>query len=434
MIRHSPFQTNQMNTRKLPISPNTSPVNFRRASPVTRISARKLAARLWHLRFFKLSSKPKLQSSPPRVKRDSNVLRDSVVSLLLSELLRAQTSLNNLKAQHKSFRKEHLLWKRRQLKKNDAVIEALKDKLARERRSRERMESLNAKLAHDLAQAMLNYVQEKRKRQLTEQVCNQLAMQIGEDKAKLQGLQRYSIRIRQEMEQERNMFHMAELWREESIQMKLLDAKLALEDKFNQMIHLFKQATDSCDFTKSNDVLSVFEELEEKLIQVEPYYPSNNNLIDPSSTVHIVNLDEDYCLNNNPVLHQSTISINEAECCENAGDGCYKHCDSVAQQNLEGPRFGECEGRVATSSGMSGGIGSTFMCKGSCESGFRQWELLGQGNFADTVNPHITRGIKGCIEWPRGIPKINAKVIPLEERVRRQKSQLQHILKPQGQG
>ncbi|TKY54019.1 hypothetical protein E2542_SST18425 [Spatholobus suberectus] len=507
---------NSTNTRKHPISArnypspnafNTSPVNFRRASPKTHLSARKLAARLWHFRFFEVSSSPrpsshfpnsKLESSPPRVKRteeevakranthsrkllrERKLIGDSVVSVVLSELLRAQTCINKLKAEHKSFKKklyeEKLLWKSRELQKSEAVLGDLKDKLARERRSRERMESLNAKLVHDLAEAklyakqfMINYEEEKRRRELIEEVCNELASQIGEDEAKLEGLQRYSTRIREEMEQERKMFQMAELWREESIQMKLLDAKLAMEDKYSQMIQLIarlqsflrsrgdelgamelrdaqliKQAVEyvniervtelSCDFTKSNDVLSIFEELKikERGIEVEPYYPSN--LVGPTSTVHIVSLDED------SVLHQSSISLDnvnqningsgsEAECCEN---GCYEHSDSVAQQNSEDSTFGKCEGRLARSAVKSGGIGSTFICKdGSGESGFRQWELLGQRNIADSVNPHITRGMKGCIEWPRGIPKINSKVIPLEERVRKQKSQLQHMFKPQ---
>ena len=133
-----------------------------------------------------------LESSPPRVKRSAQEVtrRDSRKllgetkliggeSLLLSELLRAQTCINRLNA-------EKLLWKRRELKKNQSMLEDLKDKLARERTSRERMESMNAKLVLELAQAklyakqfMVYYKEEKRKREIIEQVCNELAMQIG---------------------------------------------------------------------------------------------------------------------------------------------------------------------------------------------------------------------------------------------------------------
>ncbi|ESW25935.1 hypothetical protein PHAVU_003G078200 [Phaseolus vulgaris] len=451
------------NTRKHPICSGdfpsaTSPVNFRRPTPKIHLSARKLAARLWHFRFFHRSSSHKLQSSPPprikrteeeatqgdgrKVLRDTKLIGGSVVSVLLSELLRAQTCINKLKSEQKSSKKkleeEKFLWKRRELKKKESVLEDLKDKLARERRSKERMESLNSKLVHDLAEAklyaeqfMINYKEERRKREITEEVCHELAMQIAEDRAKLEG-------IREEMEEERKMFHMAELWRDESIQMKLLDAKLALEDKYTQMIHLIAHLQSflrsrgdelgaseppnvelSCDFTKSNYVFDTFDEIKvkERVIGVESWFLST--LTAPSSTVHIVSLDEDHCLNNN--LHNVDQNVNglgsEAECCENSQDGCYKHSDSsMAQQNSQDPTFGECEGRLPTSSVKS--------------RGFRQWELLRPRNFADSVNPHITRGMKGCIEWPRGMPKINSKIIPMEERVRKQKSQLQHLLKP----
>ncbi|QCD79733.1 hypothetical protein DEO72_LG2g47 [Vigna unguiculata] len=432
----------------------TSPVNFRRSTPKIHLSARKLATRLWHFRFFHRCSSHKLQSSPPppppRVKRteeeaaqgDSRkLLRDaklnggSVVSVLLSELLRAQTCINNLKSERKSCKKkleeEKFLWKRRELKKNEAMLEDLRDKLARERRSKERMESLNAKLVHELAEAklyaeqfMINYKEERRKREIIEEVCNELAMQIGEDRAKLEG-------IREEMEEERKMFHMAEMWREESIQMKLLDAKLALEDKYTQMIHLIAHLQSflrsrghelgapespnvelSCDLTNSNHVLHTLNEIKvkERVIGVEPCFLTT--LTAPSSTVHIVSLDEDHCLDNN--LHNVDQNVNgsvsEAECCENSQDGCCKHSDS------EDPTLGECEGRLATRSVKN--------------RGFRQWEILGPRNFADSMNPHITRGMKGCIEWPRGMPKINSRIIPVEERVRKEKSQLQHLRKP----
>lgn len=291
------------------------------------------------------------------------------------------------------------------------------DKLARERRSKERMESLNSKLVHELSEAklyaeqfMINYKEERRKREIIEQVCNGLAMQIGEDRAKLEG-------IREEMEEERKMFHMAEMWREESIQMKLLDAKLALEDKYTQMIHLIAHLQSflrsrgdelgapqspnvelSCDFTQSNHVLDTLNEIKvkETVIGVEPCFLST--LTAPSSTVHIVSLDDN--------LHDADQNVNglgsEAERCENSEDGCCKQSDSSV--------------RLATRSVKS--------------RGFRQWELLGPRNFADSMNPHITRGMKGCIEWPRGMPKVNSKIIPVEERVRKEKSQLQHLLKP----
>ncbi|KAJ1427196.1 hypothetical protein SESBI_09857 [Sesbania bispinosa] len=556
-----------------------SPVNFR---PKTQLSARKLAAGLWHLRFLEVSSsfhfsnsQFQLESSSPQCLKcskeevtlsgpalsgasDSDVfasrkrklvtdqrklIGDSVVAALLPQLLRAQTCINKLKAEHRSSKKklqqfvhkleeEKVLWKRREHDKVQAMVDELKDKLAKERRSRERMELLNTKLVHELAetklyakQAMINYEEEKKERELVVEVCKELAMQIGEDKAKLQGLQRHFIKIREQVEEERNMFQMLELWLEESIQMKLVDAKLALEDKYNQMIQLiaylqaflrskgdeldpidlrdaqlFKQVAESLniqnitelsyDFRKSNDVFPIYEELRNGSKVNERVIKSDSppNLTGPSSTIHISLEDEDH-LNNISLLHDQSstsndystglqvdvqnlclaperrgtsldnvnqdrnISGNEAECyvntdldslkkgvngafsvsigqsnwkafsasellrsCQSDGTsncaaktcqcnrpedyGCYKHHDSVAQQNLDDLTFDECKGRLTQGSIQSGVITSTFMCKGTGEGGFRHWELLGQGNSADTMNPHVTRGMKGCIEWP----------------------------------
>ncbi|KAK7264486.1 hypothetical protein RJT34_32095 [Clitoria ternatea] len=421
---------------------NTTPVNFRLSSPKTQLSARKLAARLWHFRVLPEASKV---HSNKLIVRERKLIRDSVISLLLSQLLRSQTSIRKLDTEIKSSKKK--------LHKTRSMLE-------RETRSRQRMESFNAKLLRDIAQTklyakqiMVHYEEEKRERKLLEELCNELALRIIEDKAKLEGLQRYSMKICEEMEEERNMFQMAELWREESIQMKLVDAKLALEDKYNQMIHLIahlqsflgsrdgegepntmdlrdmqfiKQVAESFnfkDFTKSNDVFSIYQDLRKGKVNervIEPDYPIN-----PSSTVHIVCLDEDCQKNNNSVLHQSSTSSDLESvtdfCSSTQGRGT--SLDNVKnllgseerQPNSEEPTFDKCEKGLATSSIQT-------------EGGFRQWE----GNFAEySVNPHITRGMKGCIEWPRGIPRSNSRVVPLEERVRKQKSQLQHILKPQ---
>ncbi|KAG4384050.1 hypothetical protein GLYMA_13G205100v4 [Glycine max] len=181
---------------------------------------------------------------------------NSVVSTLLEELLQAQRSINKLKAEQKTIQKnvEHFLQnlkddkiflKSKEHHKIKATIGELKGKLERERRSRERMELLNTKLVHELAEAnllrkqfMTNCEKEKKERELMEEMCEELAMQIGEDKAKLTVILSESKRICEEVEEERNMMQMAELWREERVQMKLVDAQFVLEDKYNRLVQL----------------------------------------------------------------------------------------------------------------------------------------------------------------------------------------------------
>ncbi|BFG29518.1 hypothetical protein CerSpe_157920 [Prunus speciosa] len=43
------------------------------------------------------------------------------------------------------------------------------------------------------------------------------------------------MKLREEVERERKMLQMAEVWREERVQMKLVDAKVAVEEKYSLM-------------------------------------------------------------------------------------------------------------------------------------------------------------------------------------------------------
>ncbi|TKY57282.1 hypothetical protein E2542_SST21728 [Spatholobus suberectus] len=82
---------------------------------------------------------------------------------------------------------------------------------------------------------MQDYEKERKGRELIEEVCDELAKEIGEDKAEVEALKRESMKLREEVEEERKMLQMAEVWREERVQMKLIDAKVALEEKYSQM-------------------------------------------------------------------------------------------------------------------------------------------------------------------------------------------------------
>ncbi|BAT87509.1 hypothetical protein LR48_Vigan09g194900 [Vigna angularis] len=272
----------------------------------------------------------------------------------LLELLRSQRAINELKAAQKSSKKiveqlsqnvedKRVFHKCRECKKTETVLDDLKDKLSREKRSRERIELFNAKLVHELAktkiysqQCMTNYSKEKKKRKMLEEVCNELAMQVREDTAKLEGLLSDSVKICKEVEEEREMMEMAELWREERVQMKLADAQILLEDKYNEMVQLIaflqvflrsrgaeidtteledaqliKEIVESVsikrivelsyDFSKSDVTVSTFDELIGK-----DNTGSYTAFTSPLSNLHIESLDE--VLNESPKHHTSPCS------------------------------------------------------------------------------------------------------------------------------
>ncbi|MED6146334.1 hypothetical protein PIB30_033537 [Stylosanthes scabra] len=316
--RRSPFFrrwscTIQQQQHSVHAKANASPVNFRHCSPKPDVSARKLAAELWQFCFLEVTgldskkkfnvslkeedwafrksnnvAKKKTRQEMNKIHGERKVTADSVISALLSELLRAQTCINDLRAENKSCQ---------------SMLGELEDKLGREKRSRERMEKMNATLVRELAKANLcanqiraSYEDERKQRELIEQVCSELAMQIGEDKAKLERLESDFVRIQEEFEQERSMFEMVDLWRQESIQMKLADARMALEDKHNQMIKLvaylqdFLRSRGVDEFEKADEELRRGLLLKERVIKVDSPPPNLNAL---SSTIHIVSLDNE---------------------------------------------------------------------------------------------------------------------------------------------
>lgn len=200
---------------------------------------------------------------------DEQVRAVSMVSALEAELEQARIRIQELETERRSSKKklEHFLrkvneekasWRSREHEKIRVFIDDMKGDLNRERKNRQRIEILNSKLVNELADAKLlakrymqDFEKERKARELIEEVCDELAKEIGEDKAEVEALKRESMKLREEVEEDRKMLQTAEVWREERVQMKLIDAKVALEDKYSQMNKL---VTDLEKFLRSRSV------------------------------------------------------------------------------------------------------------------------------------------------------------------------------------
>ncbi|KAK4728964.1 hypothetical protein R3W88_021952 [Solanum pinnatisectum] len=102
-----------------------------------------------------------------------------------------------------------------------AQVAELKAKVEHERKARKKLEWMNKKIARELSE-------EKKGRETLERVCEELANHISSDKAEMN-------RLRKDMEEERKMLRVAEVMREERVQMKLTEAKYLLEDKLLEL-------------------------------------------------------------------------------------------------------------------------------------------------------------------------------------------------------
>ncbi|KAK1284738.1 hypothetical protein QJS10_CPB21g00935 [Acorus calamus] len=487
---------------------------------------------------------------------DHRTTTASIVSTLQAELEQARARIHDLESDRKSSKKklDHFLkklaeekatWRSREHEKIRAIIDDMKDDLNRERKNRQRAEFMNSKLVSELSEAKLSakrYLQdfekERKARELMEEVCDELAKEIGEDKAEVEALKRESMKIREEVEEERKMLQMAEVWREERVQMKLVDAKLALEEKYSQLnqlqmnleaflrsraavpnatedvkeAELLMEAVGSVntqeikDFTyqyqppTSEDIFSVFEELQPSdanVREIEPcygyspasraskvhtvspevngYHGSNpvkrhpNGFIDQDddfeddSGWETVSQVEEQGSSNSPdgsnpsvngYRRESNVSANGMDSDDQADNGTFnseisevcsatgrpskKKGSSIARLWRSCPNNGgenyktvsmevvAANGRLSNARKSNGMVGSPD--GRSADTGLSP-SNLGQWSSPDSVNPHITRGMKGCIEWPRGIQKSSLKAKLLEARMESQKIQLRQVLK-----
>ncbi|KAB5564669.1 hypothetical protein DKX38_004723 [Salix brachista] len=103
-----------------------------------------------------------------------------------------------------------------------AQILELKADLEHERKARKKLETTSRRLAKELDE-------ERRGREALERVCEELAIEMSSDKEDIDQMKR-------EMEEERKMIRMAEVLREERVQMKLAEAKMLFEERLFELV------------------------------------------------------------------------------------------------------------------------------------------------------------------------------------------------------
>ncbi|KAL8098633.1 uncharacterized protein LOC141683934 [Apium graveolens] len=475
----------------------------------------------------------------------------SMVSALELELKQARGRIYELETEQRLSKKkieqflkklseERALWRSREHEKIRAIIDDIKGDLNRERKNRQRTEMVNSKLVNELADAQLSakrfmqdFEEERKARELIEEVCDELAKEIGEDKAEVEALKRESLNLRDEVEDERKMLQMAEVWREERVQMKLIDAKVTLEEKFSLMNKLIsdldtflnlkgsvidmeekrkaeqlRQAAASVNikdireftYEPSNpeDIYSIFEdanfgEPNEKEIEpcgmyspashaskVRAVSPKANNLYNkeriqkysnasPSqngeledddsgweTVSHVDDRGSSYSLDGsdpsvNKMYRDSNVSGSGTEWEDNGGgetpiteisEVCseptvqLKKVSSISRlwrtvpnnvENYKTIKVDGLRGRLLHGRLSNGTV--TSPDRGSGKGGLSPTDLAGQWSSPELGNPHMNRGIKGCIEWPRGSQKDSLKTKLQEARMETQKVQLRQVLK-----
>jgi hypothetical protein len=164
------------------------------------------------------------------------------VGKLEAERISAKKQLDHL---FKKLTEEKAAWRKREHKKVQAILEDMKADLEHEKKNRRQLEKINIKLVDELKEVKMaannllqEYDNERKTRELTEEVCTKLVRELEEHKAEIEGLKQDSLKLRAEVDEDRKLLQMAEVWREERVQMKLVDAKLTLEAKYEELSKL----------------------------------------------------------------------------------------------------------------------------------------------------------------------------------------------------
>ncbi|KAK4758205.1 hypothetical protein SAY87_019506 [Trapa incisa] len=173
----------------------------------------------------------------------------SLVTALRTELDRASSRVEELVHESRAyqteirfmtrlFAEEKAAWKAKERGKVWNAITHMAEELEVERKLRRQTERLNKKLGKellDMKASLLKTVKEleseRRAKDALEQVCDELANGVGEDRAVVEELKRESAKVLEEVEKEREMLQLADVLREERVQMKLWEAKYLFEEK-----------------------------------------------------------------------------------------------------------------------------------------------------------------------------------------------------------
>lgn len=160
----------------------------------------------------------------------------SLASTLNHELNKARSHVSKLIQEQKTTRESN------EQDKVRLAVKTITRELETEKKLRRQTERMNKKLGRELAStkaSLANVIKksesEKQATEILEELCEKMARSIEKDRVELEELKEESERVREEIEEEREMLRVADMLREERLQMKLIDAKYEYENKHEQM-------------------------------------------------------------------------------------------------------------------------------------------------------------------------------------------------------
>ncbi|KAK1418886.1 hypothetical protein QVD17_28036 [Tagetes erecta] len=164
----------------------------------------------------------------------------SLASTLNHELNKARSHVNKLIQEQRS--NQTMTHESEEHDKIRVAVKTISRELETERKLRRQAERMNKKLGRELANTKLSLAKavkkaesEKQATEVLDELCQKMARSVEEHRVELEELRKESERVREEIDEEREMLRVADMLREERVQMKLIDAKYEYEDKHKQV-------------------------------------------------------------------------------------------------------------------------------------------------------------------------------------------------------
>ncbi|XP_030540155.1 uncharacterized protein LOC115747960 [Rhodamnia argentea] len=251
-----------------------------------------------------------------------------------------------------------------------AQIKEVRSELEHERRARKKVEHANKKLGKELAE-------ERRGREALERVCERLAREVSADKADID-------RMKGEMEEERKMLRLAEVLREERVQMKLAEARVLLEEKIQELERAVRSARNGGPSDYEDDRVELVPRKIGRILLFGDRSKSRLVLSEKNST----------CGDGNVVGHHPIHVTTRENSSPGRGAASVDNCgggSSVKDPNKAGSISGKaCGDHDKNGAAPAAGAGQ-------------------RRPSPEPENPHIKRGIKGFVEFPRVVRAIGSK-------------------------
>ncbi|XP_062074700.1 stress response protein NST1 [Humulus lupulus] len=252
-----------------------------------------------------------------------------------------------------------------------AQIADLKTELEYERKARKKLESMNKRLVKELTE-------ERKGREALEKMCEEMAKEISFEKSEI-------VRMRKEIDEERKMMRISEVLREERVQMKLAEAKIFLEEKL-------------LEFESSKPI--------------PPEIPTKAAVSFSGKFRQLVLGEREKSVTNSDKLNRvDSVASSKS---------FFGHEKSSACTNQDIDFVSDISSRSVLSENMNSSAGFS-------SSSLPIFQRKSASPEAE--NPHIRRGIKGFVEFPRVVRAIGSKHRHWGTKLECQKAQLRILLK-----